>query len=84
MPRRGLKLAQIPDISFIGDSKSYLSGLFLKCIEKRVTFCTFLVGGRNIRYWLEMTSFWFVMILCITTYVGGWRRPFISAKKFPN
>ena len=29
-----------------------------------------LVGGGDISYWLEMTSFWFVMILRIMIYVG--------------
>ena len=36
---------------------------------------TFLVGAGDMSYWLEMTSFWFVM-----TYVGGWGGYFVSAK----
>ena len=31
----------------------------------------FLVGGGEIKYWLEMTSFWFVMVLLVTSNVGG-------------
>ena len=31
-------------------------------------FGTFLVGGGDIRYWLEMTSFWFVMVLLVTSW----------------
>ena len=32
---------------------------------------------------MEMASFWFVMILCVTTYVGGWGEHFVSAKRLP-
>ena len=31
-------------------------------MKKVCIFGTFLVGGGDIRYWLEMTSFWFVMV----------------------
>ena len=44
-------------------------------------FGTFLVGGGDIRYWLEMTSFLFVMVSLVTSNVGGWRGHFISAKR---
>ena len=37
------------------DSKSCFSGL-------NWPNSTFLVDGGDIRYWLEMTSFWFVMV----------------------
>ena len=56
------KLPKIPQ-DIIGDSKSYLIGLIWPCSEKRVSFWHFSVGGGDIRYWLEMTSFWFIMIL---------------------
>ena len=49
--------------SIFGDSKSCLSGLNLSRSEKSVSFRHFLVGGGDIRYWLEITSFWFVMVL---------------------
>ena len=34
-------------------------------------FGPFLVGGGDIRYWLEMTSFWFIMVSLVTSNVGG-------------
>ena len=43
----------------IGDSKSCLSSLNW---SRSVSFWHFLVGGGDIRHWLEMTSFWFVMV----------------------
>ena len=52
--------------------------------QKKVTiFGTFLVGGRggDIRYCLEMTYFWFVMILCIMIYVG-WA--YLIARRNPS
>ena len=42
-------------------------------VNKLWVFSTIWVGGGDIRYWLEMTCFWFIMILCIMIYVGGWR-----------
>ena len=47
---------------FIVDLKSYLSSLNWPHNEKSVSFWHFLVGEGDIRYWLEMTSFWFVMV----------------------
>ena len=55
----------------ISDSKSYLRGLNWPRSEKLTLFGTFLVGGGDIRYWLEMTSFWFVMVSLVTSNVGG-------------
>ena len=47
----------------ISDSKSCLSGLKLATQWKKLSvFGTFLVGGGDIRYWLEMTNFWFIMV----------------------
>ena len=40
-------------------------------MEKMSVFGTFLVGGGDIRYWLEMTSFWFIMVLLVMSNVGG-------------
>ena len=34
-------------------------------------FGTFWVGGGDIRYWLEMTSFWFIMVSLVTSNIGG-------------
>ena len=51
----------------IRDSKSCLSG---HTVKKLSLFGTFLVGGVDIRYWLEMTSFWFVMVLLVMSNVG--------------
>ena len=47
-------------------------------------FGTFLVGRGDIMYWLEMTCFWFVMILCITIYIGGWWGLLVSAKRLTH
>ena len=56
----------------ISDSKSCLSGFKLATQwTKHSLFGTFLVGGGDIRYWLEMTSFWFVMVSLVTSNVGG-------------
>ena len=38
--------------------------------RKELIFGTFLVCGGDIRYWLEMTSFWFVMVSLVTSNVG--------------
>ena len=54
--------------TIVSDSKSYLRGLNWPRSEK---IDTFLVGGGDIRYWLEMTSFWFVMVSFVTSNVGG-------------
>ena len=43
-----------------------------------------MVARRDIRYWLEITCFWFVMILYIMIYIGGWWRLLISAKWLPT
>ena len=40
-------------------------------MKKLTLFGAFLVGGGDIRYWLEMTSFWFVMVLLVMSNVGG-------------
>ena len=40
-------------------------------MKKFSLFGTFLAGGGDIRYWLEMTSFWFVMVLLVTDNVDG-------------
>ena len=56
-------------MSIISDSKSYLRGLNWPRSEKIDTFWHFLVGGGDIRYWLEMTSFWFVMVSLVTSNV---------------
>ena len=58
-------------MSFISDSKSCLRGLNWPRSEKLTLFGTFFVGGGDIRYWLEMTSFWFVMVLLVMSNVGG-------------
>ena len=50
----GILLLQVLDLTFTGDSKSYLKGLFWLLW----LFWHFLVGGGDIRYWLEMTCFW--------------------------
>ena len=51
------------------DSKSCLSSLNWPRSEKTVTFWHFfgLVEG----YWLEMTSFWFLMVLLVMSNIGG-------------
>ena len=59
------------DTSIFSDSKSCLSGLNWPRSEKVCIFGTFLVGGGDIRYWMEMTSFWFVMVSLVTSNVGG-------------
>ena len=39
---------------------------------KKSEFCgTFLCGGGDTRYWLEMTCFGFITFLCIKIYIGG-------------
>ena len=38
--------------------------------KKLSLFGTFLVGGGDIRYWLEMTSFWFIMVLLVMSNIG--------------
>ena len=56
----------------ISDSKSCLSGLnWPRSGKNSEFFGTFLVGGGDIRYWLEMTSFWFLMVSLVTSNVGG-------------
>ena len=50
---------------------------FGHAVKKLWIFGTFLVGGGDIMYY-----FWFVMILCITIYVGG-LGPFRSARRLP-
>ena len=57
-------------VTMISDSKSYLRGLNWPRSEKPVTFWHCLVGGGDIRYWLEMTSFWFVMVSLVTSNIG--------------
>ena len=55
----------------ISDLKSCLSGLNWPRSGKNTHFFgTFLVGGGDIRYWLEMTSFWFIMASLVTSSVG--------------
>ena len=49
-------------MNIISDSKSCLSSLNWPRSEKLSFFGSFLVGGGDIRYWVEMTSFWFVMV----------------------
>ena len=50
-------------------------------VKKVRVFGTFLVGGGDIRYWLEMTSFWFAMVSRVMSNIGGWGGHFVSAKK---
>ena len=40
-------------------------------MKKLTLFGTFLVGGGDIRYWLEMTSFWLVRVSLVTSNIGG-------------
>ena len=40
-------------------------------MEKLSVFGTFLVGGGDIRYWLEITSFGFIMVSLVMSNVGG-------------
>ena len=54
----GILLLQVLDLTFTGDSKSYLNGLFWLRSEKTMDFWHFLVSGGDIGYWLEMTCFW--------------------------
>ena len=54
----------------ISDSKSCLNGLNWPRSEKTLTFWHFFGCGGDIRYWLEMTSFWFVMVLLVTSNIG--------------
>ena len=57
--------------SFIfSDSKSCLSSLNWPWSGKNTHFLAIFFGGGDIRYWLEMTSFWFVMVSLVTSNVG--------------
>ena len=59
-------------IGIFSDSKKLLKRFKLATQwKKHSLFGTFLVGGGDIRYWLEMTSFWFVMVSLVTSNVGG-------------
>ena len=45
---------------------------FCHAVEENPIFLAlFLVCGGDIRYCLEMTCFWFVMIVCIMIYIDG-------------
>ena len=63
-------LLNIPIGYIISDSELLKRFKLAMQWKKLSLFGTFLVGGGDIRYWLEMTSIWFVMVLLVTSKIG--------------